>query len=87
MDNTEKEDIGILYGFRKTLLIMILYVVGVVFRCLGLIDGGQMVDLFKSITVAFMAGNGLEHMTSTVKTYFNNQGGQNVDVQASTQSK
>jgi hypothetical protein len=68
------EFINIVYGFRKTLLVLILYVVGILFRLRGLIDGGQMVDLFKGITIAFMTANSFEHMTETVKTYINSKG-------------
>jgi hypothetical protein len=94
------EVINILFGFRKTLLVLILYIVGILFRIKGLIDGGQMVDLFKGITIAFMTANSFEHMTTTVKSYMDSKGqpqeddepevatnGPAGDPQASTSSK
>lgn len=68
------EFINSLYGFRKTLLVLILYIVGVSFRLKGLIDGGQLVDLFKGVTVSYLAANSFEHVTETVKTYINSKG-------------
>lgn len=63
------EIINIIFGFRKFLLMLILYVVGVIFRIKGYLDGAEMVDLFKSTTLAFMGANGVEHIVTCVKEY------------------
>lgn len=63
------ELINILFGFRKTLLVLILYIVGIIFRVKNLIDGAQFVDLAKGITISFMTANMGEHITSTIKEY------------------
>lgn len=64
------EFIDILFGFRKTLVILLLYVVAVIFRLKNLIDGAQMVDLLKSASLAFLASNGFEHAMNSVNNYF-----------------
>lgn len=59
--------LNIFFGFRKTLLMVILYIVGIIFRITGLLSGAEMVDLFKGTTIAFMSANGLEHIVEVVK--------------------
>lgn len=94
------ELINILFGFRKTLLVLILYVVGIIFRVKNLIDGAQFVDLAKGITISFMTANMGEHITTTIKSYMDAKGrtetddepevatnGPAGDPQASTSSK
>lgn len=71
MNSKETEDLNVLFTFRKTLLVSVLYMVGVTFRLKGFIDGGQFVDLIKNVTISFLASNSLEYMTSTARTYFN----------------
>ena len=71
--------IQVFFGLRKFILMLILYSVGVVFRIHGLINGGEMVDLFKSTTIAFMSVNGLEHFTGMVKEYVNNRAPQSTN--------
>lgn len=58
--------ISFLNGFRKFSIMMILVLVGVSFRLSGHLTGQEMVDLLRYTAVAFMAGNGLEHMTKAV---------------------
>jgi hypothetical protein len=63
------ELINIIFGFRKFLLMLMLYLVGIIFRCKDLVSGAEMVDLFKTTTIAFMGANGVEHLVTTVKDY------------------
>lgn len=63
------ELINIIFGFRKFLLMMLLYLIGIIFRIKGLVNGAEMVDLFKTTTIAFMGANGVEHLMTTVKDY------------------
>lgn len=63
------ELINIVFGFRKFLLMLMLYVVGIIFRVKDLVSGAEMVDLFKTTTIAFMGANGVEHIMTTVKDY------------------
>lgn len=62
------EVINLLFGFRKFILILILYVIGITFRCMGLINGAEMVSLFTSTTIAFFGANGVEHIVSVIKS-------------------
>lgn len=60
---------NLIFGFRKMILMLIVFVVGIVFRLNNLINGSEMVDLFKTTTIAFMSANGVEHIVSTVNAY------------------
>lgn len=62
------ELINIIFGFRKFLLMLALFAVGIIFRVKGYLDGNQFVDLLKSTTISFFAANGVEHIVSTVKS-------------------
>lgn len=68
------ELINIIFGFRKFLAWVAVFMVGVVFRITSQIDGGQFVDLMKSTFLAFVAANGAEHLLTTVKEYINSKG-------------
>lgn len=61
------ELINVIFGFRKFLLMLTLYIVGIAFRIKGLLSGAEMVDLFKSTTIAFMGANGVEHLVTMVR--------------------
>ncbi len=63
------ELINVIFGMRKFILMMILYIVGIVFRLMNLVSGAEMVDLFKATTIAFMGANGVEHLVMAVKSY------------------
>lgn len=67
------ELINIIFGFRKFLLMLLLYIVGIVFRLNNLVTGAEMVDLFKTTTIAFMGANGVEHLVTAVKDYMGNK--------------
>lgn len=77
------ELINIIFGFRKFLLMLMLYLVGIIFRINGLISGSEMVDLFKTTTIAFMGANGIEHVMTTVKDYMGSKTPQVADTDES----
>lgn len=62
------ELINIVFGFRKFLLMLLIFLLGVIFRLKDLINGAEMVDLFKTTTIAFMSANGVEHIIDGVKS-------------------
>ena len=66
--------VNVIFGFRKFLLMMALYIVGILFTIKGLLKGAEMVDLFKSTTIAFMGANGVEHLVTSVKSYMDSKG-------------
>jgi len=68
------EFLNVLFGFRKLIIMALLFGVGIAFRLMGLVNGAEFVDLLKSTSVAFFAANGLEHLTTTVKEYINSKG-------------
>lgn len=61
------ELINIIFGFRKFILMLFLYLIGIIFRISDLINGAEMVDLFKTTTLAFMGANGVEHIITSMK--------------------
>lgn len=63
------EWINVIFGFRKFIAWFGLFVVGIIFRVKGLMDGAQFVDLMKATFTGFVAANGVEHLMTTVKDY------------------
>lgn len=64
-----KDFISVLSGFRKFSVIMLVILVGILFRVLDYISGAEFVDLLKNTTIAFMSFNGIEHMTGAIKEW------------------
>jgi hypothetical protein len=48
---------------------LIIITIAVCFRFDNLIDGAQVVDLLKNITLAFIGGNAAEHITNTAREF------------------
>ena len=74
------EWLSIVFGYRKTIVMVALIVLATVFRIKSYLDGSQFVDLLKNTTLAFFGANGLEHLTTTVKEYINSKGQKLADV-------
>jgi hypothetical protein len=65
--------INIIFGFRKFLLMLAIYLIAIAFRIENLINGTEMVELLKSTTIAFMSANGVEHVVGAVKDYMSSK--------------
>lgn len=63
------EIVNIIFGFRKFLFMMLLFLVAVIFRVKGLVSGGEFVDLLKATTLGFFSVNGIEHLVGAVNNY------------------
>ena len=61
--------LAFLNGFRKFVVMMMLVVIGIIFRVTDYINGKEFVDLLSATAVAFMSFNGVEHMTKAVKAW------------------
>jgi hypothetical protein len=61
------EWINIIFGFRKFMAWLALFLVGIIFRLKGLVSGAEFVDLIKGTFLGFVAANGVEHIMTTVK--------------------
>jgi hypothetical protein len=48
-------------GLRKWSIMVIIIIIGIVFRVLDYVNGVEFVSLLKGIGVAFMASNAIEH--------------------------
>lgn len=64
------EALNILFGFRKFVLMLFVFLVAVIFRCKDLINGSEMVDLLKSTVITFLGANGVEHVVGAVKDHY-----------------
>lgn len=71
------EVLDVLMGFRKFIAFLLVFGVGVVFRCKGYIDGAQLEDLLKNTFAVFAGANSVEHFTSMVKDHIASK---NVDI-------
>ena len=63
------EFLNVFFGLRKFLAWFGLFLVGIIFRLKGQIDGGQFVDLMKATFSGLVAGNAIEHVVSFGKDY------------------
>jgi hypothetical protein len=48
-------------GLRKWSIMVVIILIGIVFRVMGYVNGVEFVSLLKGIGVAFMASNAIEH--------------------------
>ena len=65
---------NLVFGFRKLLAWLALFIVGIIFRLHGEVDGAQFVDLMKTTFMGFVAGNGVEHIMTTLKGIYDSKG-------------
>lgn len=64
------EWINVIFGLRKFLIMLTLYLIAIIFRIKGLISGDEMVRLMEPTTIAFLGANGVEHVVSAVKDHY-----------------
>ena len=74
-----KNILNFLNGFRKFTVMTMLILVGIIFRVAGYLTGAEFVSLLSDTAVAYMAFNGIEHMTDAVKEWAKGKFG-NVEV-------
>jgi hypothetical protein len=58
-----------LVGLRKFIAFVGIFIVSIVFRCKGLIDGGQVTDLLKNTFLAFCGTNSIEHFSLMIRDH------------------
>ena len=73
MKQDEEGFFDFLLGYRKTLAWVSLFVISIIFRLKGYIDGGQFVDLTKATFLGFITGNLGEHLGNLGQAYFNSK--------------
>lgn len=61
--------LNIFQGFRKTIVMLMLILIGVIFRIKGYIGPDNMVDLLKATTISYFGSNSIEHFTAMYKTH------------------
>ena len=70
----DREDFfDFLLGYRKTLAWFALFIISIIFRLKGYLDGAQFVDLCKATFLGFITGNLGEHLGNLGKAYFNSK--------------
>lgn len=60
---------NILSGFRKFIVMVVLIIVGIVFRVADLLNGAEFVNLLSGTVIAFFSANTVEHFTSIAKDW------------------
>ena len=68
------EFITVVSGMRKTIVMVLLVIIGVFFRIKGYLDGNQFVELLKNTVIAFFSANSIEHIGGVIKEYINAKG-------------
>ena len=58
---------AIFMGVRKTLIMLSLILISVIFRIKNLITGVELVELLKTTAISFFAANSIERVGETVK--------------------
>jgi hypothetical protein len=61
--------LNIFTGLRKTIVMLLLMIIGVSFRVKGLLNGNEFVDLFKVTVVSYFGANSVEHFSSMVEAH------------------
>ena len=74
-----KKAIGLLNGFRKYSVQVLILMIGTYFRVAGYLTGQEFVDLIVPISVAFMTMNGLEWAGKTVMKWVDEKYGDDDD--------
>lgn len=64
---------NMLFGFRKMICWIALFVVGIIFRLNNLLDGAQFTDLAKATFLGFVAGNSVERVVTVISDHLKNQ--------------
>jgi len=70
MNQEESDVVEVAFGFRKFIMMLLLFLVAIVFTLKGYISGSNFVDLMKGTMISFFAANGFEHASLTVRQYF-----------------
>jgi len=65
---------NLVFGFRKFILMLALFLVGILFRFYGYLSGAEFVDLLKATTISFFAANSGEHILTTIQAHLNSKG-------------
>ena len=58
---------------QKALIMLLVILIGIIFRIENLITGSDMVDLVKNTVIAFFAVHATQHIVSSVNSYYSNQ--------------
>lgn len=75
MNEKLAEFLSVFFGFRKLIILLVLFFVGIIFRLNDLINGAEMVDLFKTTAIAFMGANGVSKLVAVTREYVAHKNG------------
>lgn len=65
--------LNVFIDLQKALVMLLLIVIGIVFRIYNLVNGTELVDLLKNTVIAFFAVQATQHIVATVNTYYNSK--------------
>lgn len=67
--------LNVFVGLRKSIVMILLMIIGVIFRVKGFLDGAQFVDLFKATVISYFGANSVEHFSSMIKDHLADKNG------------
>ncbi len=67
------EFLDVIMGFRKLIVMLLVFTISVSFRLKGYLNGDQFTDLLKAVVIAFFGANSVEHFTSMVEQHLENK--------------
>jgi hypothetical protein len=65
--------LNVFVNLQKALVMLLLILLGIVFRVENLISGDNFVDLLKNTVIAFFAVHATQHIVATMNAYYNNK--------------
>lgn len=72
---------------QKAIVMLLLMLMGIVFRLENMISGAELVDLLKNTVVAFYAVQATAHIVSSVKAYYVDKNAPDTDTADQTVAK
>lgn len=63
------EFLDIFQGLRKSIVMVLLMIIGTVLVTKGYLNGGNFVDLFKATIISYFGANATEHVTGMIQAH------------------
>jgi hypothetical protein len=69
--------LNIFTGLRKSIVMLLLMIIGTYLILRGFLNGGQFVDLFKAVVISYFGANGVEHFSSMIQAHLESKNSPN----------
>jgi hypothetical protein len=67
--------LNVFQGLRKSIIMLLLMIIGVWFRLKGYLSGDNFVELFKATVISYFGANSIEHFTAMVQQHLASKSG------------